>query len=201
MFKVLLLTLSLASAGVYTPETFSVDPGTYPVSVGYQRDEGEASKTAYVTVGSENYITEGDIAIDANDITTTYDQKLSHEYLIQVANAKAWNTSTNESYKITDVKVDQAKEQVTFETVLGVETSVKLNVITREELYDMYNETNECQFIEMKAFDNYIEYILFRILIFTFAFTLTLFIYMQLNANKRFKEIDVFYKKLLYEDV
>lgn len=195
MFRYLILPILFATV-IFTPDTAPLAPGNYPIEVYYQTDEEGVSSQITMTVGSENYVTKDNIAIDGNDITTITTQSLTNDFLINASEVRAWNTETAESYQITDVgikQIDDTNYNVTFTTILDVSTTVNLQLLTQGEVNAKYIELNQGQFLHIYIVKGYLKFTVLSIVILLLVSLILMLIIFHINSRMVLKKINKLY--------
>lgn len=183
---------------IFTPETVPVEPGTYFVEVYYDGPEGEVSTITRTTIGSKNFASEVDIAIDANDIYTTKDQELDADFLLTQSNAKAWNLQNDERYaidKINAVQIDEKTFEVEFSTVKDVSTTINVYIVDNSAIYNPFLvEANE-EYVEHYVYENYITFFILIVITIILIIALLLLFDAQIRVRKQLKSILTISKK------
>lgn len=173
---------------VFTPETIPTEPGTYNVKYYYDGEKGQIETVAKVTIGSENFFSYEDIAIDANDIYTTRDQELTPAFLFTSSKVKVWNMQTDEKYKVDEVSVEMVNEdqyKATFVSVGEISTTINVYIIERDELYKNYLQDADDKFNEHYIDSNFSGFIFVVILLILFISVIIMYFLSQHKARKQ----------------
>lgn len=202
MFKMLVMFSAIVSLVnepyLYTTKTVPVEPGTYPVVVYYDNNGKTVSTISKTTIGSSNFISIGDIAIDANDIYTTKEQELTSQFLLTNSKVKAWNKSDNVSYNINKISVneiDNQKTEVTFETINEVSTTINVYIVDDEKLYSLYSSKSDEKFTRYYMHENYFGFLFVLGLVILFIVAVWLFISAQIKMKKQMNHVMKIAKK------
>lgn len=196
MYKILMAFTMLVSLVndpyIYTTETVPVEPGTYPVVVYYDNNGNRIATVSKTTIGSSNFISDGDIAIDATDIYTTKDQELTTQFLLRNSKVKAWNTNDNSTYNINGinvVEVDKDTFAVTFETINEVSTTINVYIVDNEKLYSMYSSEGDEQYTSYYMHENYLGFLFVIALVILFVAAVVLFVSAQIKMKKQMNNV------------
>lgn len=127
------------------------EAGTYPIELFYDQNGTMMKKTVYATVKGEHTKIEGNVGIDAQSFNVGLDQigKLQQKDWVQLAKAKAWQTTDGTTISIVNVDDTKVTQKVgaypiTFYTVNQVATTVTVNVMATEKMQTIVDfEKNE----------------------------------------------------------
>lgn len=174
MKKQYLFLLFVVGSLLFYPINLSAEPtcsennvpiteaGTYPVTLYYQDEQGEACHVIYITLKQRHTIehVDGQEAINAHDleIPAGYFEQLTDDDLILLTKARAWKIPSNQTVPITTVTRELKNTNiqlynVTFMTTKGTQTTISV-VETPEAFVRGLNSSDT--FLNLEGMESYV---------------------------------------------